>query len=298
MNLKHLSAMRGHFYLFILTIHVVAITVPALGREARHSIPSPPSRPIEYGVRLADPARCGDKPMYQCFEPDASGSCQILNSLGPERKTAASSLSARGNNSQLGQCLESLQKQLTGGLEQKKRQALKIRSAKERAFLGFVLTCYGEAAGDATLADRMAIMKTMENRAKICDNELQREFTPMEIALQDKQYSMYNDNIYKQNKRGSGAFEAGAGTEQMKKCIQAFAMYSGLRRDEFRPPQDAEKITHYYAPAAVKQTPDWARKGQQVAIAINGEKVNSKVHRFYKGVHWSCLDFEKKSASR
>ncbi len=214
---------------------------------------------------------------FSCAPDDAKdSSCGILNNSGLSSASPAS----------LGICLKSLQSKLTGSLETKKKAAKELSSIREKAFLGFALTCYGEApkTGGSSI-DRMAIMKVLDNRTQKCKEQMpDKEFTPMDIALQEKQFSMYNSDIYKV----PGAFEAALTDKAMSACVDAFKEYSASKKDEWKP--EEKEVYHYFATKAPAMPPEWSSKASQVLLSLNGQKTSPSIHTF-EANPWDCKPY-------
>lgn len=217
---------------------------------------------------------------FSCLPKEDSlmGSCRKLDQESFQENEAT----------ELGACLRyQLQSLPSTSLAAKKQALLKLKSARLKSFIGFVVTCYGEAAKDAEPADRIAIMKVMENRTNICNKELSDQVrTPMEVALQKAQFSMYNAPIYAKNR----AFEKNADDPQMKKCIEAFAKYTQLDKGKYSSnPKKTEEINFYHTPDV---HPEWDKNTTQVQLTIDGKKTNDRQH-FFKAGQWSCKPYAK-----
>lgn len=145
---------------------------------------------------------------------------------------------------------------------------------KEQVFAAHIFTSIGEARGEGN-AERVMVMKVLNNRARHAKERGFRNVNELDIALQYKQFSMYNDND--PNWRTT---LLGDGLSNVNKAVNSFIIY---KNTEFPDEHPVHEIYHYHTRGV---NPDWSRgKSEENVPEINGER--AKTHRFFRNIAWS-----------
>ncbi len=191
-------------------------------------------------------------------------------------------------------CLNQVRESIpSGNIASQKNFISNFKSARLKTFLAMAFTGYGEAGPDMGIQDIMAIQKTVVNRTKSCVNGKEPSATAWEVAIAEKQFSMYNDKIY--GKNGDKFIkEKEDSSERMKKSISSFL---DLQCARFTPPEMWDKVSYYHNNQV---NPSWNRKMKLVQpAAVDGKTIQTTgVHHKFYAKEWSCdIDEVKTVAS-
>lgn len=240
------------------------------------------------------------------------------------------------NNKDLYQCYNELSKAYRDpglSLQEAKRRALSMPSVREKAFVGFVLGCYGETYTDQNSCDRMVVMLTMQNRARLCNQtdpkEAKDQYNALDVALQQNQFSAFRPDKY--FARADRPFEltpdsAGDMGKRMRGCIDAFNDFAHHRMSDFetsdkqvkanlgpeptrtnlpsaiensRTPSkhQASQIVHYFAKflADQRKEPWWTEYGTTTGLSCQTRqgRETASTRHLAFADHWECGTFLK-----
>jgi len=156
------------------------------------------------------------------------------------------------------------------------RNLYKKLNTREQEFAAMIFTAIGEAR-NTNNADRVMVMKTINNRARYAQEKGFSDANELDVALQNKQFSMYNSN----DPNWSRALIQRKSDPAIDRVVKSYLSY---RNTEFSEGSTSNQIYHYLTPAVEGKTA-WVRQGKNVTPQVNNEKPSG--HKFYIGVPWT-----------
>lgn len=162
------------------------------------------------------------------------------------------------------------------GRDYKKARAKIAKLPKAlRDFVALTRTAAGEVHPRMPRNEHLAVMKTLANRAAICQQTVSNCDT-WDVAIEARQFSMYNDAIHAKNP----VLFQNANNSHHRAAINAYIIFQNAN---FAPAWSS--ITHYHLAAT---RPSWAEHFQRnpaSALKIDGVAVKSTGdhHVFYNG---------------
>jgi hypothetical protein len=213
---------------------------------------------------------CGSG-IYQTTPPVAEGSwipsCEVLQNtnLGSH------------NQQQLNQCVLNIRRAIQSNGSSRSslfRNLYSKLNSREQEFAAMIFTTIGEGRSE-NHADRVMIMKVLNNRARYAQEHGSSGANELDAALQYKQFSMYNEGDPNWQAALLGRHSSQA---DITKSIQSYLLY---RNTSFGDGSTANSIYHYHTPGV---NPDWSDPNKRVHPAPNGETPST--HKFFSGVAW------------
>lgn len=192
-------------------------------------------------------------------------------------------------------CLNEIKKRIAIGnkpmTQYKTFQNLYKLPKYQQDFAGAVFTAYGEgrSEGEEEIA---LIYKTMANRIKYAQAKGCKTANALDIALQYKQFSMWNKKDPNWKKTVSVKSEERSEKRHQDRMIDVFIKYKN-EKYKFDPKNIMDKIYHYRT-KRIKNVPAWGETWRaQKYVKVNGKnfgRANTKAknaHYFFKSVAWS-----------
>lgn len=227
---------------------------------------------------VVDLARSAEPPARTPSPGEWKEGCDVL---GKSRQTSE-------DKEKLKTCISSIQAAIISGnrnsdgsLDRRKvfNAMFSRLKPEEQRFAAMIFTAQGEVGGLANNGryhEMIAVMKVLSNRVEMAkQRRWVQPFNELDIALFPSQFSMYNANetIWKR-------VIDPVNRTRFDNAIESFIRYPTAT---FRPPEEADKISHYHANYV---SPSWRTK-PVVELEINGNAVNGNGrvrHIFYRNV--------------
>ena len=187
------------------------------------------------------------------------------------------------NQQELSQCVLNIRRAIQADGNSRAsllRNMYRKLNSREQEFAAMIFTTIGEGRSEND-ADRVMIMKVLNNRARYAQERGHEGANELDAALQPWQFSMYNSND--PNWR-TALLGTNSNNNDITKSIQSYLLY---RNTSFGDGSTANTIYHYHTPGV---NPNWSDPNKRVYPAPNGETPST--HRFFSGVAWSFANNE------